>query len=145
MPSLNDTATVIITVLDENEFAPTFVSPPDSVNVSEIDMASNELILQLIATDMDDVSYVMCVQKYTVYENFLRGEFAVFVVYSTPKKFSNECFDAVSMHACFFDSLQFKYRGHRFFWQKGFNLVIAKFFPVKLPPCIVANKLNLPK
>ena len=73
MPSLNDTATVIITVLDENEFAPTFVSPPDSVNVSEIDMASNELILQLIATDMDDVSCHVCTKIYCIRKFFEGG------------------------------------------------------------------------
>ena len=85
-PSLNDTTTVMITVLDENEFAPAFVSPPDSVNVSEIDMASNELILQLTAIDMDDVSYAMCVQKYTVCKK-IEGEFAIFAVYSHSQKF----------------------------------------------------------
>ena len=53
-PSLNDTAIVIITVLDVNEFSPMFVSPPNRVNVSEI--GTSESILQLTATDMDDVS-----------------------------------------------------------------------------------------
>ena len=65
IPSLNDTTIVIITVLDVNEFPPMFVSPPNRVNVSEI--GATESILQLTATDMDDVSSFMyiCVQIFS--------------------------------------------------------------------------------
>ena len=63
IPSLNDTAVVIITVLDVNEFPPMFISPPNRVNVSEV--GTNEPILQLTATDMDDVSSSV-VYKYSL-------------------------------------------------------------------------------
>lgn len=64
IPSLNDTTIVIITVLDVNEFPPMFISPPNRVNVSEI--GTNEPILQLTATDKDDVSLFVCVYKYSL-------------------------------------------------------------------------------
>ena len=59
IPPLNDTAVVIITVLDVNEFPPTFVLPPDRVNISEFGIPTNEPILQLSASDMDDVRKLM--------------------------------------------------------------------------------------
>ena len=61
---LNDTALVIITVLDVNEFPPVFLSPPSRVNVSEFFPPTNDLILQLAATDMDDVSSFIAMHTY---------------------------------------------------------------------------------
>lgn len=55
-PPLNNTAIVIIRVEDVNEFPPMFVSPPERVEVSEFEIPFNESLLQLTATDMDDVS-----------------------------------------------------------------------------------------
>ena len=63
-PPLNDTVVVIITVLDVNEFSPMFLSPPARVNVSEFFIPADELIIQLRAIDLDDVSSVICVLKY---------------------------------------------------------------------------------
>ena len=63
IPSLNDTAVVIITVLDVNEFPPMFASPPNQVNVSEFGIPANQAVLQLTAIDMDDVSSPLCCVK----------------------------------------------------------------------------------